>query len=122
VFDQLFEGVFLVFGEVFFWCLCSVLRGFCDVVNALALRLAMPRNLPRNFSPRGENFAAIVGIGNNLAAFLSVIESRKVLIPRWVYDDAAVLFLNAGATLQFLRTNQIGGQDPDIIPRAPGFD
>jgi predicted Abi (CAAX) family protease len=57
-----------------------------------------------------------------LATFLSVIESRKVLIPRWVYDDAAVLFLNAGATLQFLRTNQIGGQDPDIIPRAPGFD
>lgn len=45
--------------------------------------------------------------------------SWRTLLPRRAHDEIALLLLNQGATLWSLRTNQIGGFDPDIVPNAP---
>ncbi len=36
-----------------------------------------------------------------------------------IHDDIATIFWKHGALLQILRTNQVGGWQPDIIPLAP---
>lgn len=57
-----------------------------------------------------------------LASFISAVESRTVLVPRWAYDDIAVLLHKHGALQWFMRTDQVGGFIPDIYPMAPGLD
>lgn len=48
--------------------------------------------------------------------------SRKVLVPRWTYDDLSVFFLKRGASTIVLHTSQVGGNDTRIYALAPGFD
>ncbi|MBD2436966.1 type II CAAX prenyl endopeptidase Rce1 family protein [Nostoc sp. FACHB-110] len=43
----------------------------------------------------------------------------RTIMPRQTHDDLAAIFLKHGATLQVLRTNQIGGWQADITPLAP---
>jgi predicted Abi (CAAX) family protease len=47
------------------------------------------------------------------------LTSWRTMMPRQVHDDLALLFLKHGASLQVLRTNQIGGWQADILPLAP---
>ncbi|MEX0271080.1 CAAX protease [Leptolyngbyaceae cyanobacterium UHCC 1019] len=47
------------------------------------------------------------------------LRSWRTLLPRVASEAIAKQFLNQGATLWVLRTNQIGGNDPDIEPIAP---
>jgi len=54
-----------------------------------------------------------------LGDFFSGITTWRTLLPRPAFDRLAQIFLDQGADLWFLRTNQIGGQDPDILPLAP---
>ncbi|MFG6104720.1 CPBP family glutamic-type intramembrane protease [Leptothoe sp. EHU-05/26/07-4] len=53
---------------------------------------------------------------NNL---ITQLLSWRTIIPRVAYDHLAIIFYEQGATLRFLRTNQIGGNDPTILPLAP---
>lgn len=57
-----------------------------------------------------------------LEALWRAIETGKLLVPRWAYDDIAVLLYKHGSTAWFVRTSQVGGTNPDIYPLAPGFD
>lgn len=43
----------------------------------------------------------------------------RSMLPRASHDTIARLFLDNGAKIWFLRTNQVGGNDPDIFPKAP---
>lgn len=43
----------------------------------------------------------------------------RTMMPRQVHDDLATIFLQHGAMMQVLRTNQVGGWQPDITPIAP---
>ncbi|NJL91535.1 MAG: abortive infection protein [Coleofasciculaceae cyanobacterium SM2_1_6] len=54
-----------------------------------------------------------------LGDFFSGITTWRTLLPRPAFDRLAQIFLDQGADLWFLRTNQIGGNDPDILPLAP---
>ncbi|MGF1494303.1 MAG: peptidase [Microcoleaceae cyanobacterium] len=47
------------------------------------------------------------------------IASWETLLPRWTADQIAMIFLQLGASLWVLRTNQVGGDNPDIEPIAP---
>ncbi len=47
------------------------------------------------------------------------LRSWRTLLPRVASEAIAKQFLDQGATLWVLRTNQIGGNDPDIEPIAP---
>ncbi|MEH1940579.1 MAG: CPBP family glutamic-type intramembrane protease [Nostoc sp.] len=43
----------------------------------------------------------------------------RTIMPRLAHDDLAAIFLKHGAILQVLRTNQVGGWQPNITPIAP---
>ncbi|MEH2441128.1 CPBP family glutamic-type intramembrane protease [Nostoc sp.] len=43
----------------------------------------------------------------------------RTIMPRQAHDDLAIIFFKHGATMQVLRTNQVGGWQSDIIPIAP---
>ncbi|WP_414575151.1 type II CAAX prenyl endopeptidase Rce1 family protein [Anabaena sp. CCY 9402-a] len=49
----------------------------------------------------------------------AALTSWRTMLPRQAHDELAALFLRNGAKLWFLRTNQIGGVNPDIAPLAP---
>ena len=55
-------------------------------------------------------------IGNNVFAALM---SWRTMLPRGAQDELSRIFLKAGAQLWFIRTNQVGGFNPDILPVAP---
>lgn len=50
---------------------------------------------------------------------LKVIASWRTLLPRWTCDQVSMIFLQLGASLWLLRTNQVGGNNPSIEPIAP---
>jgi len=45
--------------------------------------------------------------------------SWRTMLPRLASDTIVELFLSQGAAMWVLRTNQVGGFDPDIEPVAP---
>lgn len=47
------------------------------------------------------------------------LSSWRTLLPRKASDTVVKVFLDYGATVWVLRTNQVGGHDPDIEPKAP---
>jgi predicted Abi (CAAX) family protease len=55
------------------------------------------------------------GTGNIIAA----LKSWRSILPRQSQDELSMLFLRHGAQLWVLRTNQVGGNNPDIVPIAP---
>jgi predicted Abi (CAAX) family protease len=50
---------------------------------------------------------------------LAALTSWRTILPRQTQDELSILFLRHGAKLWFLRTNQVGGHNPDIFPIAP---
>ncbi len=55
-------------------------------------------------------------IGNHVFAALM---SWRTMLPRGAHDELSRIFLTTGAQLWFMRTNQVGGFNPDIVPVAP---
>ena len=93
---------------------------------------ALARDLRRALAPYGvirsdwqsnaETLAGVNARGNELATrsgLIAGIFSWRTMMPRWGQDDIALIFLNNGADLWFLRTNQVGGFDPTIEPIPP---
>ncbi len=54
-----------------------------------------------------------------MQTILFTLSSWRSLLPRLANDLIAMVFLQLGATLWVIRTNQVGGHDPDIEPIAP---
>jgi predicted Abi (CAAX) family protease len=52
----------------------------------------------------------------------TMIMSRNFLVPRSAHDGVAELFYSQNASLRFIRTNQIGGSNPEIFPLEPGLN
>lgn len=64
----------------------------------------------------------VMGTGKGVVRDRSIwaaLTSWRTMLPRQAHDELAALFLKHGAKLWFLRTNQIGGLNPDIAPLAP---
>ncbi|MCF4970431.1 CPBP family glutamic-type intramembrane protease [Nostoc sp. CMAA1605] len=66
----------------------------------------------------------LMGTGTGQAAhrnrsIWAALTSWRTMLPRQAHDELAALFLKHGAKLWFLRTNQIGGTNPDVAPLAP---
>ena len=91
--------------------------------------IAFGRELENLLTPLGvvrydwKNNAEILGApshgGGQLRTLLRTLFSWRTMLPRRAHDEIASLFLNQGAKLWFIRTNQVGGYDPDITPLAP---
>ena len=88
------------------------------------------KDLRDSLTPRGvvrpdwqENAKYLAGIdGEQLVSevsFKTTIDSWNSMLPRQGHDQVSRIFLDHGASLWFLRTNQIGGEDTSIEPIAP---
>ena len=51
--------------------------------------------------------------------FIETIRTWGTVVPRRAHDRLAEILLRHGAKLWFIRTNQVGGNNPQIIPLAP---
>ncbi|PZV12548.1 MAG: CPBP family intramembrane metalloprotease domain-containing protein [Leptolyngbya sp.] len=60
-----------------------------------------------------------VRAGAGVENILTALTSWRTILPRQAQDELSIQFLRHGAKLWFLRTNQIGGNNPDILPIAP---
>jgi predicted Abi (CAAX) family protease len=58
-------------------------------------------------------------IESPLQTMLYTLSNWRSILPRATNDLIAMIFLQLGASLWVLRTNQIGGVDPEIAPIAP---
>lgn len=93
--------------------------------------IALGQSLQRELVPLGivrpdwaENAELLAGIdGDRRPATVNnptnSLLSWRTAIPRVAYDSVAAILLDQGAELWFLRTNQVGGNDPTILPLAP---
>ncbi|MBD2344211.1 CPBP family glutamic-type intramembrane protease [Anabaena subtropica] len=66
----------------------------------------------------------LMGTGNGQEPFRdgsnwAALTTWRTMVPRQAHDELAALFLRHGGKLWFLRTNQIGGENPEIAPVAP---
>ncbi len=88
------------------------------------------KDLRDSLTPRGvirpdwrENAEYLAGIqGKKLVSEVSLrntLDSWNSMLPRQGHDQVSQIFLDHGASLWFLRTNQIGGENPGIEPVAP---
>jgi predicted Abi (CAAX) family protease len=69
-----------------------------------------------------QNAESVAGVAPATAtepSFLDQILSWRTVFPRVAHDQLATTFLKQGASLRVLRTNQVGGWDPTILPLAP---
>lgn len=87
--------------------------------NALE-KLLVPLGIVRpDWERNARQLAGITPQPNLLRAAYKTATSWRTMLPRFAYDEIARVFLKQGAKLWFLRTNQVGGFDPDIVPKAP---
>lgn len=54
-----------------------------------------------------------------IRSFLATLTSWRTLLPRRAHDEIAATFLKNQAPIWSIRTNQVGGFNPDIEPLAP---
>ncbi len=87
--------------------------------------LLVPRNVVRpDWQNNAEYLAGISGDGGlgNQATLQNALLSWRSIMPRQAQDQISHILLNADAQLWFLRTNQVGGVVPSVVPIAPtGF-
>jgi predicted Abi (CAAX) family protease len=55
---------------------------------------------------------------NLILTFIKAITTWHTVMPRQAQDEIATILLQNGGSLWIIRTNQVGGFDPDISPRA----
>ncbi|MEX0269087.1 CPBP family glutamic-type intramembrane protease [Leptolyngbyaceae cyanobacterium UHCC 1019] len=60
-----------------------------------------------------------VRAGSGTANILTALTSWRTILPRQAQDELSIQFLRHGAKLWFLQTNQVGGNNPNILPIAP---
>lgn len=90
----------------------------------LALQQELKRELQPLGGPRADWEKNEFNLGstledNPLRNLLTGLGSWRTIFPRLSSDKIARIFLKYGASIWVLRTNQIGGYDPDIAPIAP---
>ncbi|MGB3558200.1 MAG: hypothetical protein WBF52_11175 [Geitlerinemataceae cyanobacterium] len=83
-------------------------------------KLLVPLGIVRpDWERNARQLAGITRQPNLFRAAYKTATSWRTMLPRFAYDKIARVFLKNGATLWFIRTNQVGGFDPDIVPKAP---
>jgi len=89
-----------------------------DLQQELKLEL-QPLGGPRSDWEKNEFNLGSTLEDNPIHNLLTGLGSWRTMFPRLSSDKIARIFLKYGASIWVLRTNQIGGYDPDIEPIAP---
>ncbi|MDX2215917.1 MAG: hypothetical protein SFY66_21815 [Oculatellaceae cyanobacterium bins.114] len=93
--------------------------------------LSLGRSLKSYLIPFGitrrdwqKNAETLAGTGLSSGLFKTLLASFitwRTMLPRRAHDEISSIMLKHGAALWIIRTNQIGGDNPKIIPYAPTF-
>lgn len=87
--------------------------------NALE-KLLVPLGIVRpDWERHARQLAGITPQPNLFRAAYKTVTSWRTMLPRFAYDEIARVFLKHEAKLWLIRTNQVGGFDPEIVPKAP---
>ncbi|WNZ22035.1 CAAX protease [Leptolyngbya sp. NK1-12] len=89
-----------------------------ELINALQREL-QPLGAPRSDWQKNEYNLGCTLEDSPLRNFKAGLGSWRTLLPRLASDTVVRIFLQFDASVWVLRTNQIGGYDPDIEPIAP---
>jgi predicted Abi (CAAX) family protease len=91
--------------------------------------VGLARSLEKNLVPLGmvrsdwqtssDKLAGTSKPDGLVKTLIKAITTWRTVMPRRAHDEIATILLKNGATLWVIRTNQIGGFDPDIAPAAP---
>jgi predicted Abi (CAAX) family protease len=87
-------------------------------------QVLVPRGVIRpDWQQNAEILAGVTGRDNyrftNQDTLANALLSWTSMLPRVSHDVISRIFLEQGATLWFMRTNQVGGFMPEILPLAP---
>ncbi|MBE9170740.1 CAAX protease [Pleurocapsales cyanobacterium LEGE 06147] len=90
----------------------------------IQLEKALKRELQPLGNPRSDWERNEYNLGSTLEDeplrnLIAGLTSWRTMLPRLASDTVVKIFLEQGASVWVLRTNQIGGYDPDIEPIAP---
>ncbi|MEM8603585.1 MAG: CPBP family glutamic-type intramembrane protease [Cyanobacteria bacterium P01_H01_bin.121] len=71
-----------------------------------------------------QNAEALAGVNSrngfvSSRSHINTLLSWRSMMPRRAHDELSRTFWEHGAQLWFLRTNQVGGRNPEIVPLAP---
>lgn len=87
------------------------------------------RDLEKQLAPLGiirsdweknaENLAGTRTTDGTLTTIFKALTTWRTMLPRRAHDEIATILLKNAATLWVIRTNQVGGFNPDIAPVAP---
>lgn len=94
------------------------------VKQLIQLEKALKRELQPLGNPRSDWERNEYNLGSTLEDeplrnLIAGLTSWRTMLPRLASDTIVKIFLEQGASVWVLRTNQIGGYDPDIEPIAP---
>lgn len=92
-----------------------------DLGTALEKNLAPFKIVRSDWKQNAEKLAG-TRQGNRFVrnnSLLNALLSWRTVLPRRGQDEIAHIFRNGDAQLWFLRTNQVGGENPEIAPVAP---
>lgn len=92
--------------------------------NLVSLKQALQRKLQPLGGPKSSWARNEYNLGSTLEDepirnLITGLGSWRTLLPRLASDTVVKVFLEHGASVWVLRTNQIGGYDPEIEPIAP---
>ncbi|MBF2026243.1 MAG: CAAX protease, partial [Oscillatoriales cyanobacterium C42_A2020_001] len=92
--------------------------------NLQSLRQELERQLQPLGAPRPDWEKNEYNLGSTLEEkplrnLWTGLGSWRTMLPRFASDTIVKVFLEQGATVWVLRTNQVGGNDPDLEPIAP---
>ncbi|NET48950.1 MAG: hypothetical protein F6K09_09535 [Merismopedia sp. SIO2A8] len=100
----------------------SISDTMTDATDAMAGQ--NPNGTDGSMDKSGGDRSVLAGIGSNHPAtqphpMWLALSTWRTLLPRRSHDEITTIFLEHGASLWVLRTNQVGGINPDITPRVP---
>lgn len=75
----------------------------------------------RDWQKNAETLAGTGATGGILRTLLAGFITWRTMLPRRAHDEISSIMLSHGASLWIIRTNQIGGNNPQIYPKAPTF-
>ncbi|HEY9665823.1 MAG TPA: hypothetical protein V6C91_03415 [Coleofasciculaceae cyanobacterium] len=83
-------------------------------------RQLVPLKIVRSdWQDNAQTLAGTRPAAGSLNDFFAALTTWRTVLPRRAHDEIAAIFLKHGASVWLIRTNQVGGFDPDIKPRAP---
>lgn len=84
-----------------------------------ALEEMSPRSRKRRRAAATRKLQGLRKSGGPMGDMLHSVKTWRGMLPRRTHDELASIFLNHGAKLWFIRTNQIGAHSPNTWPVAP---